>query len=65
MGPRRKYKHSCSLFFSIPLLELVIEPFPTGMMPCFLNSKKTLKCTYLYASANSEQSSFTEMQKSE
>lgn len=51
MVTKKKYKHSCP--FSIPLLGLVIEPFPTGVAPCFFNSK-TLKCTYCYASANSE-----------
>lgn len=39
--------------FSLPVWKLVIEPFLTGMVPCFSGSK-TLKCTYFFASANLE-----------
>ena len=62
-GSKKKYKHSCP--FSIPLLELVIEPFPTGMAPCFFNSKNFKVHLFVCISKLREHSSFSEMQKSE
>lgn len=53
ISPQHAYKCSCP--FSILLLELVIEPFPTGKVSFkVFFSLKTLKCTYLYASANAQ-----------
>lgn len=62
-GSKKKYKHPCP--FSIPPLELVIEPFPTGVAPCFFNSKNFKVHLFLCISKLGEHSSITKMQKSE
>lgn len=62
MAPR-KNKHFCP--FSIPLLQLVIEPFPTGMAPLLSQPENFKVHLFVCISKLREHSRFTEMQKSE